>query len=170
MLLYLNTRVDLEKEREGRMEERKERGKGWRNKGRNRFQKHFIFKSVHFTLVPACHRQDQSLPTIICEKPIVETPSVIICFTIHFDTVRDLALLSPMKKDRLSYQRLLDYQAGQGSRPFKSMACSLFTMLSCLTETKSKVVKVSLAKAVQPLWCIRCHPHCSCSLNLADFL
>lgn len=79
----------MEKEREGGMEERRERGKGGREEGGTKEEIDFIFKSVHFTLVPACHRQDQSLPTIICGKPIVETPSVMICFSLHFDTVRD---------------------------------------------------------------------------------
>lgn len=82
--IQTNTRIDLEKEREGGMEERRERGEGGTKEGID-----FIFKSVPFTLVPACHRQDQSLPIIICGKPIVETPSVMICFSLHFDTVRD---------------------------------------------------------------------------------
>ena len=53
ILLYLNTRIDLEKEREGRMEERKERGK--RRKGRGGTKEGIDFRSILFSRVFISH-------------------------------------------------------------------------------------------------------------------
>lgn len=174
--IQTNTRIDLgkrERRRDGRKEgERERRKRRGRNKGRNRF----YFQECSFYTGP-CLSQARPISThhYLWETHCGNTLCDDLFQSSFWHCEGPLALLSPMRKDRLSCQRLFDCQAGQGSRPFKSMACSLFTMLSCLTETKSKASSFckgffSKSSPSPLVYRVSLHTVVVCSLNLAGFL